>query len=442
MDMTIVLIISVLTSWHANCPSLSKIIVMDRDLSRKEIKNVRLKRVLRFSVAGVVLLVAAVLLVYSLRSSVKRSDLILSTVDRGTINVSYTASGVVAPAFEEIINSPIDSRILQIYKKGGDRVDAGTPIMKLDLHNAQTDLSKMEDEKEMKACELQQMKINNQTDLSDMLMKIRVSGMKVNRMAVELRNERYLDSLGSGTTDKVREVRMNYRTGKLELEQLKQQYRNAKLVKAADIKSKALEYNILAKNLDNMQRTLQDAQIRSPRKAILTFINNQIGAQVAQGSKVAVISDLSHFKVNCEIADSYGGHVSIGGSVIVKVGNKQLDGMVSNVTPLSQNGVVDFTVQLKQDADPSLRSGLKTDVYVLSSVKENVMRIANGSYYMNTGDYDLFVLDGDNKLVKRRVKLGESNFEYVEVLGGLHEGDRVVVSDMTGFKNQKSLKIK
>jgi HlyD family secretion protein len=146
--------------------------------------------------------------------------------------------------------------------------------------------------------------------------------------------------------------------------------------------------------------------------------------------------------VNCEIADSYGGHVSVGGSVIVKVGNKQLDGMVSNVTPLSQNGVVDFTVQLKQDADPSLRSGLKTDVYVLSSVKENVMRIANGAYYMNAGDYDLFVLDGDNKLVKRRVKLGESNFEYVEVLGGLHEGDRVVVSDMTGFKNQKSLKIK
>jgi HlyD family secretion protein len=275
-----------------------------------------------------------------------------------------------------------------------------------------------------------------------MLMKIRVSGMKVNRMAVELRNERYLDSLGSGTTDKVREVQMNYRTGKLELEQLKQQYRNAKLVKAADIKSKALEYNIFAKNLDNMQRTLQDAQIRSPRKAILTFINNQIGAQVAQGSKVAVISDLSHFKVNCDIADSYGGHVSVGGSVIVKVGNKQLDGMVSNVTPLSQNGVVDFTVQLKQDADPSLRSGLKTDVYVLSSVKENVMRIANGAYYMNAGDYDLFVLDGDNKLVKRRVKLGESNFEYVEVLGGLHEGDRVVVSDMTGFKNQKSLKIK
>ncbi len=43
-----------------------------------------------------------------------------------------------------------------------------------------------------------------------------------------------------------------------------------------------------------MKRTLDDAQIRSPRKAILTYINNQVGAQVAEGSQVAIISDLSH----------------------------------------------------------------------------------------------------------------------------------------------------
>ncbi len=41
-----------------------------------------------------------------------------------------------------------------------------------------------------------------------------------------------------------------------------------------------------------MKRTFEDAQIRSPRKAILTFINNQIGAQISQGEQVAVISDL------------------------------------------------------------------------------------------------------------------------------------------------------
>ena len=98
-----------------------------------------------------------------------------------------------------------------------------------------------------------------------------------------------------------------------------------------------------------MKRTFEDAQIRSPRKAILTFINNQIGAQISQGEQVAVISDLSHFKVEGEIADTYGDRVSAGGKAIVKIGSDKLEGTVSSVTPLSKNGVISFRVQLKDD---------------------------------------------------------------------------------------------
>ena len=111
-----------------------------------------------------------------------------------------------------------------------------------------------------------------------------------------------------------------------------------------------------------MKRTLDDAQIRSPRKAILTYINNQVGAQVPQGTQVAVISDLSHFKVEGEIADTYGDRVAAGGRAIVKIGNEKLEGIVSSVTPLSKNGVISFTVQLVEDNNKRLRSGLKTDV--------------------------------------------------------------------------------
>lgn len=138
--------------------------------------------------------------------------------------------------------------------------------------------------------------MNNNTYLSDLAMQVKISAMKLNRMEVELRNERYLDSLGSGTTDKVRQAELNFNTGKLELEQLRQQYANEKEVKAADLKVKELEFNIFAKSLAEMKRTLDDAQIRSPRKAILTYINNQVGAQVPQGTQVAVTSDLSLLK--------------------------------------------------------------------------------------------------------------------------------------------------
>jgi HlyD family secretion protein len=77
----------------------------------------------------------------------------------------------------------------------------------------------------------------------------------------------------------------------------------------------------------------------------------------------------------------------------------------------------------------------------MNAVKEDVMRIANASYYVGRGDYELFVLDSENEIVKRKVKLGDSNFEYVEVVSGLQPGDQVVVSDMSSYKNKNKLKV-
>ncbi|WP_304471508.1 efflux RND transporter periplasmic adaptor subunit, partial [uncultured Muribaculum sp.] len=258
----------------------------------------------------------------------------------------------------------------------------------------------------------------------------------------ELRNERYLDSLGSGTGDKVRQVELAYNTGKLELEQLRQQLENERQVRDADLRVKELELNIHNKNLAEMRRTLSEAQVQSPRKATLTYINNQVGQQIGAGEQIAIISDLSHFKVDGEIADSYGDRVSVGSHAIVKIGREKLDGTVSNVTPLSRNGVIAFSIQLDDDSHARLRSGLKTDVYVMCDVIEDVVRIANGSYYMGKGDYDLFVVTGGDELVKRKVRLGDSNFEFVEVVSGLEPGDQVVVSDMSDYKNSNKLKLK
>ncbi len=415
---------------------------MDREIPKEERRRERNKKLIRYGVAGVAGVVVLSVLISLMRTGVKEKDLVFSTVDQGTIEVSVSASGKVVPAFEEIINSPINTRILEVYKKGGDSVDVGTPILKLDLQSAETEYKKQLDEEQMKRYQLEQLEVNNSTYLSDLEMQVKVSEMKLNRMEVELRNERYLDSLGSGTTDRVHQAELNFKTGKLELEQLRQQLSNERKVKAADLKVKQLEYEIFRKSLAETKRTLDDAQVRSPRKAILTYINNQIGAQVGEGTQIAVISDLSHFKVEGEIADTYGDRVAAGGRAIVKIGSEKLEGQVSSVTPLSKNGVISFTVQLEDDSNRRLRSGLKTDVYVMNAVKEDVMRVANASYYVGRGEYDLFVRDGEGQLVKRKVQLGDSNFEYVEVVSGLKPGDQVVVSDMSQYKNKNKLKLK
>lgn len=414
---------------------------MDREISKEEQRKEQRKQILKYGGIASVGLGMVFLIISVMQTSLSRKDLVFSTVGQGRIEVTANASGKVIPAFEEIINSPINSRILEIYKKGGDPVDIGTPILKLDLQSAETDYKKQLDEEQMKELQLEQLRIANRSKLSEMEMKLKISRMELNRKEVELRNERYLDSLGAGTTDKVRQVELDYNVSMLRLKEDEQKYENEQASADADLKVKELELNIFRKSLAETKRTLDDAQIRSPRKATLTYVNNEVGAQVMEGNRVAIVSDLSHFKIEGEIADSYGDRIATGNKAVVKIGSDKLDGIVSDVTPLSKNGVISFTVQLEQDNSKRLRSGLKTDVYVMNAVKEDVLRIANAPYYVGKGEYELFVVE-DDQLVKRKVRLGDSNFEYVEVVAGLQAGEQVVVSDMGKWKEKKRLKLK
>lgn len=413
---------------------------MDREISKEVQRKEQRKQFIKIGAIAGVLIVLTVMVFSILQTSLKRKDLNISTVDKGVIEVSVSASGKVIPAFEEIINSPINSRIVEVYKRGGDSVDVGTPILKLDLQSAETEYNKQLDEEQMKSLQLEQQRVMNHNKLSEMEMNLKVSRMELDRKAVELRNERYLDSLGAGTTDKVRQVELDYNVSVLKLKEDEQKYKNEQALAEAELKVKKLDLNIFRKSLAETRRTLEDAQIRSPRKAILTYVNNEIGSQIGQGAKVAIVSDLSHFKIEGEIADTYGDRIAAGSKAVIKIGSEKLNGTVSDVTPLSKNGVISFTVQLEEDNHRRLRSGLKTDVYVMNAVKDDVLRIANSSYYVGKGEYELFVVNGD-QLLKRKVQLGDSNFEYVEVISGLQEGDEVVVSDMNAYKDKNKLKI-
>lgn len=413
---------------------------MDRKIPKEVLRKERNIKLVKLGGVILVSIVAIAVVISLLRESINLKNIQLSTVETGTIEVSVSASGKVVPAFEETIIAPIESRIVEVYKKAGDSVDIGTPLVRLDLQSIETDYQKMLDELQMRQYRIEQQRVKNNSTLSNMEMQLKVNDMQIDKMQVEVRNEKYLDSIGAGTTDKVREVELSYNVAKLEQEQSRKRFENDKQVANSELRVQELELEIFRKSLAETKRILDDAQIRSPRKAILTYINNQVGTRVPQGTQVAILSDLSHFRIDGEIADSYGDRISTGNKVVVRIGSDELTGVVSSVTPLSKNGVIQFAVQLDNDNHSRLRSGLKTDVYVMNAIKDDVMRIANGPYYSGQGTYELFVLNG-NSLEIRKLQLGESNYQYVEVISGLQPGDRVVVSDMSQYRNKSKLKI-
>lgn len=413
---------------------------MDREISKEVKMRERWKSILKYSIMLVGVCAFIIIAISFMKDDVALDSLELCTVDNGNVDVSISASGVLSPVYEQIIIAPINTKIIEVYAKTGDFVKEGAPLLMLDLQSAQTDYKNMVDKVKMKGYELEQFRLSNNTFLSDLKIKIKVAEMEYNRMLVEAGNEKFLDSIGSGTTDKVKEVQFMCKSKELGLQQLRTQYENESKERAAGYKIKELELSILKKELNEMKRTLDDAQIKVPRSATLTFINNQIGAQVAQGSQVAIIADLKHFKINGEVAEAYANRVKVGNDVRVRINGKDYEGLVSNIEPTAKNGVAGFSVQLDNDSLAQFRPGLKTDVYISDGVKENAKRIKNASFYKEPGTYMLYVRNGE-ELELRQVELGVSNYDYVEVVRGLHVGEQVVLSDMSRY-NAPKLKIK
>ncbi|MDE6154714.1 MAG: efflux RND transporter periplasmic adaptor subunit [Muribaculaceae bacterium] len=415
---------------------------MDKKIDKSQLRREATRRWIKWGIGAIIAVAIIVVAFSSIKPGVMASDLTIATVDEGPLETTIPASGRVVPAHEEIINSPVNTRVLKVFAQPGDSVKAGTPLLQLDLEQEETALDKLIDSRNMQQQELTQLQLNHQTMISDLEMQIEVNEMNVNRMRIEVDNERRLDSLGSGTGDRVRQAETAYAAGLLELKQLRTKLANERLRTAAAERVQQLNVSSVDKDIELMKRTLHQGQIPAPLDGVLTFIASDLGSQVGAGEKVAVVSDLSRFKIMGDVPEGSSNRVEIGSRVNVRIGREQLAGTVTNITPQAKQGVVSFVVNLDDPRHARLRSGLRTELYVSYGYKDNVLRLPSGAFFKGHGDYQLFVLDGENNLVKRQVKVGDSNRDYVEIISGLKAGDQVVISDMEQYRSKGSLKLK
>lgn len=416
---------------------------MDKIIDKSEQQKERRRQWLRIGAWAVGIgAVVTVSVIWFGGKSVKRSDLSFGTAGHGPLETAVAATGRIVPAVEEIVISPVSSRILAVYAQAGDSVREGMPLLQLDLEEAESQYQNLRDNYQIKANGLEQLKLANRTTLSELDMQVQIKEMEVNRLTIEVDNELRLDSLGSGTGDRVRQAQTALATGKLELKGLRQKLVNERERLNNLEAATALEVGNSARDLEMMGRTLSQGRIPAPLDGIITYLSNSIGSTVAAGERVAVVGDLSRFKVAGEVPEGSSYKVRAGADVKVRVGNTEMSGTVANVEPQSTSGAVPFTVTLDDAASSRLRPGLRVQLYVGYGFKDDVLRIPNGSYYEGPGVYTLFIADGDDRLVRRNVKLADSNREWVEVEEGLRDGDSVVLVDMSSYEKYNSLKIK
>ncbi|MDE6310984.1 MAG: efflux RND transporter periplasmic adaptor subunit [Muribaculaceae bacterium] len=416
---------------------------MDKQISKQEQRSRRRRTIIKTTAICLAVFGATgALLMTRGGKNVNEADLRLGSATLGPLESSVAASGRLVPAFEEIVNSPVSSRIMEVYARPGDSVHAGEPLLRLDLQEADAQYQNLRAAYEIKGAQLRQLQLSNHSTLSDLEMQSQIKEMEVNRLAIEVENERRLDSLGSGTGDRVRQAETAYATGKLELQGLRKRLVNERERLNSLEESARLELGNSTRDMQLMERTLAQGRIPAPHDGVLTFLKTQIGSTVSAGEKLAVVGDLSTFKVEAEVPEGSSFKVKPGSVAIVRLGNIELAGTVASIEPQSNSGAVPFSVSLDDASNPRLRAGLRVQVYVAYGFKEEVLRIPMGNYFKGPGDYIMFVDDGSGTARQRKVTLGDSNREWVEVVSGLKPGERVATADMSAFEKYKKLNLK
>lgn len=409
----------------------------------KDVISKRQRRTMIKWVIAIAAIIAMTLLCLRLsQTSIDEREIYISQVKSGRIEASVGTFGKVVPSNEEIIISPIASKILQIYKNMGDKVNAGEPIMQLDMSQTLMNLEKAENELKMMQKKMVQAEAAAQQHISELEMKIEIDEMKLERAEAAFRNEQHLDSLGASTNDRIRQAELEHFVQKKELEHLRLQLANFIKTSAIDSEVATLEYEISKNNYDFLKLTADEARILAPYDAVITWIYSQTGANVMQGENLVVLSDLKNFKIEAEISDAYTEKINTGSPVQIMVGSDEVAGTVGNVIPSVSNGMLKFDVILDEaNISQRLRPGQSLDLHVVTGIKDNCAYIDRRSFYKGPGNYELWIISGD-RAKKRNVTLGEAGYERIEVVNGLEIGEQVILSNLDRFRNKKSLKIK
>jgi len=411
-------------------------------LIEEEVRTQKKKKTaLIITVAILLILLAVWLLRYSLATTLTKKDIVTAVVETGNIENTINATGEVLPEFEEIITSPIKASIMNVLMDAGKTVQAGESILTLDKAATRTELEKLKFQVEEKQNNIHKLKLELDKSFYDLKSNNDIKQLKINSLEADVENAKRLYKAGGGTKEDIEKAELDLKVAQLEKQQLENEIKSKQQTMQVEMKQSQIDAAIEQNDLSELQRKFNLANIVTSRSGVITWINKNIGATVNEGEPLARIADLSSFKVTGSISDNYLNQLHPGMTAIVKINDEQIRGTVTNIYPTVQNGIVSFDVRLDVQNNKLLRPNLKTDVYLVTSGKTNVMRVTNGAAFKGASTQDIFVLN-NNIAIKRTVHIGMTNFDYVEIKDNVKPGDVIIISDMSNYKNSKEITIK
>lgn len=403
------------------------------------------KRQRKRNIIIIIVLVILVIAIFSVRAliqpSITRAEFTSAIVSTGNIENTINASGEVLPEFEEVLTSPINAAVRKVLMDAGMKIKAGQSILTLDKSAAQTEYDKLGFLIESKENEISKLKLDLEKSFYDIKSNNSIKQLRISNFKDAVSSAQRLFKAGGGTKEDIDQAELNLKVAELEKQQLENEIKSKQQTMKIEIREAELSLAIQRNDQAALTRKLKLADIIATRDGVITWVNKNIGASVKEGESLARIANLSGYKVAGSISDTQLEDLRNNMPAIIRINDTQLRGSINNISPAVNNSIVSFDVGLEEKDSKLLRPNLKVDLFLVTATRTKVLRIPNGPAFKGSNEQVVFVLK-NGIAEKRLVKLGLSNFDYVEILSGLKLGEEVITSDMKGYEYATKITVK
>ena len=396
-------------------------------------KKKRNRRIM-YVVIGVVVVLAAVGgLIAAARGGTKIDPTKLAKVERGDLAKSVVATGKVEPITKVEIKSKASGIVKKLYVDAGDRVKRGQILAELDKEEIEAHVAQAKAQAEAAEASLR----GTEADMERA--KVDAEGVDVPTLKRAYERAQGMAKEGVVSASALDDAQRNY-----ELALNKQNVAKAQLlVLRAKIGQAQAQVAQDRANLKQLEEQYSYTTVTSPIDGIILSRDVEVGDAVSSilvlGSSATLImtlGDTSEVYVKGKVDESDIGKVYLGQPARIKVESfkdKSFNGKVTKISPMGveKDNVTTFEVRVSiNNPGGELKAAMTANAEIILEEHKNVLQIPEGAIlYDKDKKASVEVPDPKGKEGKNKVavNIGISNGAKTEVLGGLKEGDQVVL---------------
>ena len=417
------------------------------DIARPEFKlQKRRRQILLFGV-GAVLVVAVSIGVMRLKPaapSVERGTVWTDVVKRGSMLRQVRGPGSLMPVQEAVRQIPAETEatVVRIRVLPGTQVQADTVL--LEMSNSQVEQAAIDAQLQLKAAEAEYQSLRVRLDSDLMTQKAGAATVNADYSQAQRQadTDKALYDLGviSG---------LAYKSSKGKADELTT--RNDLEGQRLAINKKAIETQLAqeqakvdqARTLAALKQKQLDAlRVRAGISGVLVDLPMQVGQHVQPGAMLAKVVQPEHLMAALKIAETQARDVQFGEPASIDTHNGVISGTVMRVDPAVQNGTVTVDVKLTGELPRGARPDLSVDGTIDLERLDNVLYVGRPAFGQENSTISLFKLDTDGKeAVRVPVKVGRESVNSIQIFEGLHEGDTVILSDMSRWDKTDRIRL-